>query len=53
MGALPSQKYEHILQSFIKYLIENKTAVGFKHEDISDYWIKCFLQDCDNGGWEI
>lgn len=53
MGALPSQKYDTLLESFIKYLIENNTAVGFKHEDINDYWVKNFLHDLDNGGWEL
>ena len=53
MGALPSQKYDFVLKSFIRYLIENKTIVGYKAEDTNEYWIKCFLHDADNGGWEI
>ena len=53
MGALPSQKYDMVLESFVRYLIENKTAVGYKHEDISEYWIKDFLKQCDKGEWEI
>ena len=53
MGALPSQKYDFVLESFVRYLIENKAIIGYKQGDISDYWIKCFLHDCDNGGWEI
>ena len=53
MGALPSQKYDTVLESFVRYLIENKTAIGYKHEDISEYWIKDFLKQFDKGEWTI
>ena len=53
MGALPSQKYDTVLQSFVKYLIENYTTVGFQRETVNDMWIKQFLKDCDNKEWEI
>jgi len=53
MGLLPSQEYDKVLESFIRYLIENKTAVGYKMESVNDYWMRDFLRALDNKEWEI
>ena len=53
MSALPSQKYDFVLESFIRYLIENKTAVGYKMESVNDYWMRDFLRALDKGEWEL
>ena len=53
MGALPSQKYDTVLLSFCKYLEANYTTIGYKQGDTNEYWIKNFLKECDNGGWEL
>lgn len=53
MGALPSQKYDTVLESFVKYLIENKTIVGYKAKDTNTYWVKSFLQALNKGEWEL
>jgi len=53
MGLLPSQKYDFVLKSFCKYLEANYTTIGYKQGDTNEYWIKNFLRECDNGGWEI
>ena len=53
MGALPSQKYDFVLESFIEYLKENYTTVGYNQGDTNDYWIDSFLTACDNKEWEL
>ena len=53
MGLLPSQKYDIVLQSFIKYLIENYTTVGYEREDVNQMWIDSFLKALDKKEWEI
>ena len=53
MAALPSQKYDFVLESFVKYLIKNYTAVGYKMESVNEYWIKEFLRALDKGEWEL
>ena len=53
MGLLPSQKYDFVLKSFIKYLEKNYTTVGYNQEDTNDYWINSFLTSCDNKEWEL
>ena len=53
MGALPSQKYDDVLESFIRYLIENCTTVGYKREDVNQMWIDSFLEALDKKEWEL
>ena len=53
MGALPSQKYDIVLESFCKYLIENYSSVGYGSEDTNTYWIKSFLEALDKKEWEV
>ena len=53
MGALPSQKYDFVLESFIKYLEANYTTVGYKRQDVNQMWIKSFLEAADKGEWEL
>ena len=52
MGALPSQKYDFVLESFSLYLREQAATFGQMEED-DDYWIKRFLEACDDGEWEL
>ena len=53
MGALPSQKYDFVLESFIQYLIENCTTVGYKRQDVNQIWINSFLEALDKKEWEL
>ena len=53
MGALPSQKYDTVLQSFVQYLIHEYTTVGYHRDFVNDMWIKSFLEAVDKGEWEI
>ena len=53
MGALPSKKYDIVLESFCKYLIENYSSVGYGSEDTNTYWKKSFLEALDKKEWEI
>ena len=53
MGALPSQKYDFVLESFCKYLIENYSSIGYGSENTNEYWINSFLEALDNKEWEL
>ena len=53
MGALPSQQYDNVLQSFVQYLIHEYTTVGYHRDFVNDMWIKSFLEAVDKGEWEI
>ena len=53
MGALPSQKYDFILKSFVEYLKYEYTTVGYHRDFVNDMWIKSFLEAVDKGEWEL
>ena len=52
MGALPSQKYDTLLESFKEY-IRYKIVLFGVDEKLDDFLIKEFLRMCDKGEWEI
>ena len=47
MGALPSQKYDYVLEEFLKYLYE-EYGMGFKDEKARRMIAIEFLMKCDN-----
>ena len=52
MGALPSQQYDTVLQSFKEFIVWKIVYFGVDGK-LDDYLIKEFLQMCDKGEWEI
>ena len=46
-------KNNDVLESFVAYLIENYTTVGFQRESVNQIWIKDFLKALDKGEWEL
>jgi len=52
MGALPSQKYDIVLQSFKEFILWKIVYFGVDQK-VDDFLIKEFLRMCDKGEWEI
>ena len=50
MGALPSQKYDFVLESFCKYLIENYSSVGYGSENTNASKIE---EETTTNGWRL
>ena len=47
MGALPSQKYDYVIEEFLKYLYD-EYKIGFKDEKARRMVTIEFLIKCDN-----
>ena len=47
MGLLPSQKYDYIIEEFLKYLYDEYN-IGFKDERARRIMVIEFLTKCDN-----
>ena len=52
MGALPSQQYDTVLQSFKEFIRWKIVLFGVDNK-LDDFLIKEFLRMCDKGEWEI
>ena len=52
IGALPSQKYDIVLQSFKEFILWKIVYFGVDQK-VDDFLIKEFLRMCDKGEWEI
>ena len=53
MGALPSQKYEHVLLAFCFYLDEEHGAI-VSFDDIGyEFLVKDFLRRCNDGEIDV